>query len=116
VAGVVSFFLGSLMLFESDSPEMRLSWQVLLPTLTLVSGFFIVVSGLVFKTQVSKPMTGAMGLVGEIGVVKKALTPYGKVFVHGELWNATAKSSIEEGSRVKVLSVEGLVVEVEAVD
>ena len=97
VAGVTSFLLGSLMLFDGTTPEMELSLSVLLPTLILVSGFFIVVAGLVFKTHVSKPMTGTSGLVGEKGIVKVALNPEGKVFVHGELWNATSKSPIEAG-------------------
>ena len=116
VAGVTSFLLGSLMLFDGTTPEMELSLSVLLPTLILVSGFFIVVAGLVFKTHVSKPMTGTSGLVGEKGIVKVALNPEGKVFVHGELWNATSKSPIEAGGRVKVVKVENLSVEVEPLD
>ncbi len=113
VAGIVSLLLGSLMLFEESSPEMRLSWRVLLPTLALVSGFFVVVAGLVFRSQISKPVTGSVGLVGEVGIVKQALTPEGKVFVHGELWNARAKESIEENTKVRVVKVVSLVLEVE---
>ena len=116
VAGVVSFFLGSLMLFDSDNPQMRVSWPVLLPTFVLVSGFFVGVAGLVFRAQMTKPATGQKGLVGEIGVVKRTLSPDGKVFVHGEIWNATAKSEIGEGTRVRVVGVENLVIEVEPVE
>jgi membrane-bound serine protease (ClpP class) len=116
IAGIVSFFLGSLMLFEK-SPELDLSWKVFLPTVILVSGFFVVVAGLVFKSHLSKPKTGVKGLVGEIGVVKKAILPeMGKVFVHGELWNATAKIPIEAGTRVKVVAVENLVITVESAE
>jgi len=113
VAGVVSLLLGSMMLFRGSSPDMRLSWTVLLPTLTLVSGFFVVIAGLVFRAQVSKPATGSKGLLGEIGLVKKALAPEGKVFVHGELWNATAKERIEVNTKVRVVNVAGLILEVE---
>ena len=113
VAGIVSLLLGSLMLFEASSPEFRLSWSVLLPTILLVSGFFVVVAGLVFRAQVSTPKTGASGLVGEIGVVKRAIQPDGKIFVHGELWNATAKEPILEGTKVSVVKVDNLVLEVE---
>ncbi|MBW2411429.1 MAG: nodulation protein NfeD [Deltaproteobacteria bacterium] len=113
VAGVVSLLLGSLMLFEGTDPDMKLSWSVLLPTLLLVSGFFVVVAALVFKVQVSKPTTGNRGLIGEIGIVKKACTPEGKVFVHGELWNATAKEPIEENTKVQVVGVDRLVIVVE---
>jgi membrane-bound serine protease (ClpP class) len=116
VAGVSSLLLGSLMLFEGDSPELRLSLKVLLPTIILISGFFVGVAALVFKAQVTKPRTGAGGLVGEIGVVKKALIPDGKVFVHGELWHATAATTLEPGTRVRVIKVENLVLEVEPAD
>ena len=84
VAGIVSLLLGSLMLFESSSPEFRVAWSVLLPTIILVSGFFVGVAALVFRAHVNKPRTGTRGLMNEIGVVKKALDPDGKVFIHGE--------------------------------
>ncbi|MGD8657248.1 MAG: nodulation protein NfeD, partial [Desulfobacterales bacterium] len=97
VAGVLSLLLGSLMMFKGTGPDMKLSLKVLLPTLILVSGFFVFVAGLVFRAQMSKPRTGTKGLVGEIGIVKKALTPEkeGKVFIHGELWNARAQKAID---------------------
>jgi membrane-bound serine protease (ClpP class) len=55
-------------------------------------------------------------LLGEIGIVKKALTPEGKVFVHGELWNARAKEPLDETVKVRVVKVVDLVLEVESVD
>lgn len=115
VAGVVSLFLGSLMLFERESPEFRLAWQVFLPTLVVVSGFFVAIAALVFKSQVTKPKTGAKGLIGEIGVVKKHLDLEGKVFVHGELWHAKSAVPIGEGEKIRVIRVENLVLEVEAI-
>jgi membrane-bound serine protease (ClpP class) len=116
VAGVVSLLLGSLMLFKGDGPDMKLSLQVLLPTIILISGFFVAVAGLVFRAQISKPTTGSTGLVGEIGVVKKALTPEGKVFVHGELWNARAKNPIDKDAKVRIVQVVNLILEVESAD
>jgi membrane-bound serine protease (ClpP class) len=116
VAGVVSLLLGSLMLFKGDGPDMKLSLQVLLPTIILISGFFVAVAGLVFRAQISKPTTGSTGLVGEIGVVKKALTPEGKVFVHGELWNARAKDPIDKDAKVRIVQVVNLILEVESAD
>ena len=116
VAGFISLLLGSLMLFKGTGPDMKLSLTVLLPTIILISGFFAFVAGLVFRAQISKPRTGTKGLVGEIGVVKKALTPEGKVFVHGELWNAKARKEIAEDVKVRVVNVENLILEVEPHD
>ena len=116
VAGVLSFLLGSIMLFEGDSPEMRVAWRVMLPTLALVCGFFVGVAGLVYKSQVSRSRTGADGLVGEIGVVKEALEPEGKVQVHGELWKARSAVLLRIGARVRVVKVENLIIEVEPLE
>jgi membrane-bound serine protease (ClpP class) len=116
IAGVISLLLGSIMLFETGSPEFQLSYRVLLPTLVIVSGFFMLVASLVFKSQISKPRTGAKGLVGEIGIVKQPTMPEGKVFVHGELWNASSKDPIQEGAKVRVIKVDNLVLEVEPID
>jgi membrane-bound serine protease (ClpP class) len=116
VAGIISLLLGSLMMFKGTGPDLKLSWRVLLPTLILVSGFFVFVAGLVFRAQISKPKTGSKGLVGEIGVVKKALTPEGKVFVHGELWNAKSEKEIAEDIKVRVVNVVNLTLEVEPVE
>ena len=116
VAGIISLLLGSLMLFEGTTPDMKLSLNVLLPTIILISGFFVVIASLVFRAQISKPTTGSRGLVGEIGIVKQALTPEGKVFVHGELWNAKARETIDEDVKVRVVEVVNLVLEVEPVD
>jgi membrane-bound serine protease (ClpP class) len=116
VAGIVSLLLGSLMMFKDTGPDMRLSLKVLLPTIILISGFFVFVAGLVFRAQMAKPRTGTRGLVGEIGMVKKALTPEGKVFVHGELWNARAEKAIDEGAKVRVVNVVNLMLEVEPLD
>lgn len=116
VAGIISLLLGSLMMFKGTGPDFKLSWQVLLPTLILVSGFFVFVAGLVFRAQISKPRTGSRGLVGEIGIVKQALAPEGKVFVHGELWNAKSEQTIDENKKVRVVNVVNLMLEVESAD
>ena len=116
VAGIVSLLLGSLMLFESSSPELRVAWSVLVPTIVLVSGFFVAVAALVFRAHTNKPRTGTRGLMNETGVVKKDLEPEGKVFIHGELWNARSASPLPAGTKVRIVGVDSLVLEVEALD
>lgn len=113
IAGVVSLLLGSLMMFEGNGPQSQLSWQVLIPTLLIVSAFFVTLASLAFKAQMSRPRTGGNGLVKETGIVKKRIEPEGKVLVHGELWHARAKETIEEGVQVRVVSVDNLVLTVE---
>jgi len=63
---------------------------------------------LVLKSRKNRVVTGSEGMIGEIGVARTPIAGDGKVFVHGELWNAIAKGEIAAGSRVRVSAVNGL--------
>ena len=63
---------------------------------------------LVLRARRNRVVTGQEGMIGEIGVARTALGPDGKVFVHGEIWNAVARKAIDEGARVRVAGVDGL--------
>jgi len=108
VGGLISLAIGSIMLFDSPAPFLRASFTVIIPTVLATAGFFIFVFGAVLKAQLAKPTTGSEGIVGEIGVVKSRLAPEGKIFVHGELWNAYADEAIEPEEKVRVLKTDGL--------
>jgi membrane-bound serine protease (ClpP class) len=112
VGGIISLLLGSMMLFESPNPELRLSWKVLIPTVALASSFFLVTAGLAFKAYRKKPATGSEGLIGMEGIAETDITPDGKVFVHGENWNASSDEMIARGAKVIVLEVKGLTLKV----
>ena len=91
VAGLVSLFLGGMMLFRGGEGGVDISWSVLIPTVAIVSLFFILVAGIVFRSHLLRPTTGAAGMVGERGVVYTPLNPEGQVFVHGEYWQAVER-------------------------
>lgn len=114
-AGILALLLGSIMLFEGQA-GIRLSWRVLLPTIAIVSGFFMVVAGLVFRSQISRPKTGSAGMVGQIGVAKTDIAVEGKVFVNGELWKAVSTQTVPAGEKVRVRNVVDLVLEVEPLE
>lgn len=114
VAGIISLLLGSVMLFDRGvDGQAGISWRVLMPTLALVSSFFVVVAGLVFRSQRRRPMTGDSGLIGKTGVVKTALDPIGRIQVHGELWSARSRTPVAIGQTVRVTALDGLTLEVE---
>jgi len=115
-AGVVSLVLGSLMLFQTRGYGGRLEMSVFIPTILAVSAFFVAVASLAFRAQMSKPQTGTDALEGEIAIVQKDLSPEGKVFVAGELWNAESDEHIPAGERVQVVSVENLKLKVKRID
>jgi len=115
-AGVLALVLGSLMLFRVPGYTIRLAWSVFIPTVGVISAFFVTVATLAFRAQVSKPQTGAEGLLGMIGEVKQDLQPAGKIFVHGELWNAVSDQDLRVGEKVQVVAVENLRLKVEKID
>ncbi|KAF0122964.1 MAG: membrane-bound serine protease (ClpP class) [bacterium] len=113
IGGIVSMLLGSLMLFESPVPYLRVSWAVLIPVVLGTSALFILSATLAFRAYLSKPTTGMEGLVGEIGTAKTEILQEGKVFIHGEYWNAYSDEAIPEGEKVRVLKVDSLWMKVE---
>lgn len=108
IGGIVSFTLGSIMLFE----DMAVSLKLMLPTIVLVSGFFVGVSTLAFRAYRSKPRSGMEGIIGEVGVVRERIDPEGRVFVHGELWRAVSREKIEPDEKVEIEDIQGLVLRV----
>lgn len=116
VGGVVSIALGSIMLFESPIPALRVSLSVILPTILFTAVLFVFVAGAALKAQMAKPATGTEGLIGEIGNARTRLSPEGKVFVHGELWDAYTEGTIEEDCKIRVLQAKSLRLKVEKVE
>ena len=112
VAGVLSLVLGSLMLFKGAGPQFQVAWQLLVPTVLVISGFFVAVVTLVVRAHTHQPFGGPEGLVGEVGVVKKANGKEGRVQVHGELWKARFQEPAAVGAKVTVQAVERLTVTV----
>lgn len=116
IGGIISFVLGSLMLIRSESglEFIAISESVIITTVLLTIIFFLFVIGFGLKAQRRKPTTGSAGIIGEVGVTFTALNPYGKVKVHGEIWNAvTVSGKITKGERVKVVSIESFTLKVD---
>ena len=115
VGGIALMILGALLLVDAPIPEMRvrlLTALVVSVPLGLITVFLV---GLVIKARRSKVVTGQQGLIGEIGIAQSPLQPEGKVFVHGELWDAVSSASVAPGQRVQVKRIDGLRLEVEPV-
>ena len=115
ISGVVSIFLGSTMLIDSDDPALQISRTILYPTLALSVILSLGIVLLATRTRSLKKLGGIEGMIGETGLVKEALNPQGRVLVHGELWEAEADNRINEGERVQVDLVEGLRIKVSKV-
>ena len=115
VGGIISLVMGSLMLFESPDPGLRVSLRVMIPTLAIISGFFAGVIALVLKAQMRKRHTGKEGMVGGEGRTVTDVYKEGKVFIHGEYWNAFSDKLVEKGKMVRVVEVESLRLKVQEI-
>jgi membrane-bound serine protease (ClpP class) len=112
--GIVLLTLGGLLLVDSPIPEMRVhlltALSVSIP-LGLITAFLMTIA---LKARRNKIVTGAQGLLGETGVAQTPLAPQGKVFVHGELWDAVASTPLPVGELVVVRRIDGLILEVDS--
>ncbi|MBN1408159.1 MAG: nodulation protein NfeD [Calditrichaceae bacterium] len=117
IGGIISMVIGSIMLFDSDLPFLRLAWEVIAVVVTITTLFFIFVIGMAVHTHRKRPTTGQEGMLGEIGEVYKKLDPYGTVIIHGEYWKAFSDSNINKGQKVKVIECDNkhLTIKVEAI-
>jgi membrane-bound serine protease (ClpP class) len=115
VGGVISLFLGSLMLIENPTEYMRISLSAIIPAVLVSGAFFTFAVTKAIKARLTKPTTGMEGLIGEIGTVSIPIDPEGKVSIHGEFWNALSDQKIETGEKVQVVGVTNLKLKVEKV-
>jgi membrane-bound serine protease (ClpP class) len=112
IGGVISLALGSFFLFDTESSDMAVDRSIIFTTVATLGAFVLAVSYLVFRAQKSKPALGFEGLVGELGEVRAKLNPAGKIFVHGEYWNAEGDDEIDVGEKVEVIGSQGMVLKV----
>lgn len=116
IGGVICLVFGALLLVDGPIPEMRVGLVTALVVSIPLGAIAVFLITLVLKAHKKPVSTGPEAMVGEIGVARTNVDPDGQVFVHGELWNASARSPINEGARVRVRAVAGLRVLVEPAD
>jgi len=108
VGGVISLFLGSIMLFDTPEAYMRLSLSAIIPAVLVTSAFFIFAVTMAVRARLRKPTTGTEGLIGEVGIASTPIAPEGKVSIHGEFWDVVSDQNIGEGEKVQVIGVVNL--------
>jgi membrane-bound serine protease (ClpP class) len=115
IGGISLLVIGGLLLVDAPIPEMRVRLVTALAVsipLGIITAFLMSIA---VRARRNKIVTGEQGLVGEIGIAQTALSPAGKIFVHGELWDAVASIEVPAGERVVVRQVDGLVLRVDPV-
>jgi membrane-bound serine protease (ClpP class) len=112
IGGTVAMLLGSVMLIDSASPVLQISWVVIIPAVALSAILFIITVTVAVRVYREKPYTGKEGLIGMQATAKTAIHADGQVFMRGEYWSAWSDEPIDKGEMVTVIAVEGLKVKV----
>ncbi len=105
IGGIIAMVIGSIMLINTPIPELRPSLNFIIPVAVGISLIFIFLITLAIRAHMKKAATGREGLVDEIGTARTDIDPEGKVFVHGEIWDAESDGPIAKGDKVKVVEV-----------
>jgi len=116
LGGAAAMILGALLLIESPNPEMRIHLSTaigLALPFAIITTFLV---SLVIRARRNKVVTGTSGMLDEIGIAYTSLTPAGKVFVHGEYWDAVASAPVEAGARVRVKEIQNFPLKVEPIE
>lgn len=113
IGGIISFLIGSLMLFNRADPLFRLSLSYIIPATVVTALFFVFVVGKGWRAQLLPVKAGVETMVGK---TVTALTPIdahgGRIFVEGEYWRAISDTPIARGEIVKIVDLQGLTVKV----
>ncbi len=108
IGGIVTLTLGGLLLVDAPIPEMRVHLLTALAVSIPLGIITVFLMSIALKARANKVVTGVQGLIGEIGLAQSALSPQGKVFIHGELWDAISSANLPAGQPVVVRQVQGL--------
>ncbi len=106
IGGIVAFALGSVLLFDTPESTIAVDRTLIAAAVVAVSGAMLAIGYLVLRARRRPVTTGAEGLVGEVGVVREPSASGGRVFVHGEDWDAISDNTLHVGDRVEVTRVE----------
>ncbi|OFX34975.1 MAG: hypothetical protein A2Z07_11030, partial [Armatimonadetes bacterium RBG_16_67_12] len=113
VGGVIAFIFGAVLLTERTAPVLAISIRLIVAMAALLAGFMFFAVGAGVRAQRAPARSGAIRLIGAIGVARSPLDPDGMVHVQGEMWSAVAVDGpIPDGQRVRVVGLDGLRVQV----
>ncbi|KRT67081.1 MAG: membrane-bound serine protease (ClpP class) [Candidatus Dadabacteria bacterium CSP1-2] len=107
IGGITSFILGALLLFDTPESDVRVGFSVVISAASAIGLFFLYVGYYLLKAQRSSLSVGFEGLLGEEGVATTKIEKDGKIFIHGEYWDAESEETIGKGDKVKVIEVKG---------
>ncbi len=117
IGGVISFVLGSIMLYETGAPFIKVSWEIIIAVTIFVTVFFVFALGMVLRAQRGKRAIGLEAMVEGYGeAMDNFKNGRGRISYEGEIWDAYSSDGIKKGETVKILGVKGLKMEVKKME
>jgi membrane-bound serine protease (ClpP class) len=113
IGGIATLTLGGLLLVDAPVPEMQVHLFTALAVSIPFGAITVFLMSIALKAHANKVVTGPQGMIGDIGTAQTALSPRGKVSIHGELWDAVASAEVAAGQAVVVRRLDGLELQVE---
>ena len=111
--GIISFFLGALMLFDRSDSAFKLSLAYIIPATALTAAFFIFIVGAGLRAQFRPAQSGTATMLGKTAtVISRIDASGGRVFVDGEYWNAVSEPPVESAQTVEIIGLERLTLKV----
>jgi membrane-bound serine protease (ClpP class) len=111
--GIISFFIGALMLFKGAGPAFHLSLTFIVCATGMTALFFIFVAGAGLRAQRWPVRAGRETLLGKtVSALERVDGQGGHVFVEGELWKAVSDRPVEAGHLVQIVGIDGLTLKV----
>jgi membrane-bound serine protease (ClpP class) len=115
IGGITILVIGALLLVDAPIPEMRVKLATALAVSVPLGAITVFLMTVALRARRNKITTGIEGLIGEVAIAQTPLAPSGKVFVHGEIWDAVATTNVPAGEKVVVHGVDGLQLKVDPV-
>jgi len=115
IGGIAAFVIGALMMFPERVPGFALSTAVVAGAAIASAALILLVLAALLRSRKRPVVTGGEALIGAEGEAVTWQESEGRVRVQGEIWLARATAPLAAGTRVKVVSRDGLVLFVEAI-
>jgi membrane-bound serine protease (ClpP class) len=116
IGGVAAFAIGSLILFDTDSEQFRVSLSIIAALTILTSGFFLIAIRSLLAARKGPVVSGQEQLVGGFGQALEDFDTCGQIRIHGEIWRADTARPVHTGDRVHVTAIDGLTLHIEPLE
>jgi membrane-bound serine protease (ClpP class) len=113
--GALAMVLGAVMLIDTNVPELRIQWSTAIALALPFSAITVFLLTIAVRARRNKVETGEEGMLGQTGSALTDLAPAGKVFVHGEYWDAVATRPVAAGAPIRVTAIDRLTLTVEPI-